>query len=96
MAIVLTISLQESGLRAFFKTAKAASVDDVFGAAVLVPAGFFAMVAFVILAGGTTQLPLSRKHIQRCSGIRSWGDAPGYDEYRRWRTSAVGQRPSST
>ncbi len=99
------------GLRAFFKTAKAASICDIFWLAVFVEAGFFAVVVLAVLvagcflaagffaeaflagavlvvpavffvamfvfpfvwgsrysalANGTTQLPLSRKHIQRC------------------------------
>lgn len=41
-AIASTISLQDMGLRAFFRTAKAASICDIFLSAVLVAAGFFA------------------------------------------------------
>ncbi|WP_430452471.1 hypothetical protein [Rhodopirellula europaea] len=116
MVIASTIFLHESGLRLFFKTAKAASIWlSLFLAFVFVAAGVFAVVAFFVRAGcflaagffaevflsaavlvavvvfvvltfvftslgfrgsalatvanGTTQLPLSRKHIQRCPGV---------------------------
>jgi len=47
-----TISLQESGLRALVKTARAASICDIFLSAVLVAAGFFAVVAWAAFGAG--------------------------------------------
>ena len=50
LAIASTISLQESGLRLFFKTVKAASIWLVFFlATVFVAAGFFAVVVLAVL-----------------------------------------------
>ena len=40
------------GLRAFFKTAKAASICDIILSVVLVVAGFFAVVALAVLVAG--------------------------------------------
>lgn len=52
ITIASTISLQNMGLRAFFKTAKAASICNIFLSVVLVAAGFFAVVALTVFGGG--------------------------------------------